>query len=235
MKIQVFDTEAQLASHVASLLAAKLEESLTIGFATGKTMVSIYEHLKLNPPRTIKARATMLDEYLGLRANDERSYAAFLNHHVFSPLHFPNSQIFLPQDLSDPIKASLSYEKAIHNLGGLDLQLLGIGLNGHVGLNEPGSSKESRTRVVKIAESTRVANQNEFSSLEEVPTQALTLGMATLREAKNLWLIANGEKKSEIILKFLKGEVSEDVPATLLRDHPGLTVFLDKNAAKKIS
>ncbi len=177
----------------------------------------------------------MLDEYLGLVAHDARTYAAFLDHHVFSPLQFPKTQIYLPQNLSSPQLASSAYEKTIQDLGGLDLQLLGIGLNGHVGLNEPGSPKSSRTRVVSIAESTRVANQNEFSSLDEVPTQALTLGMATLAEAKNLWLIANGEKKSDIILKFLKGEVSENVPATLLRDHPGLTVFLDKNSAKKLS
>jgi glucosamine-6-phosphate deaminase len=178
------------------------------------------------------ARAWMLDEYLGLPEGDHRSYASYLREKVFVPLEYPGELINLPRLASMAAQeAADEYEDRLRAAGGLGVQLLGIGHNGHLGLNEPGSSVNSRTRVVTIAESTRVANKDFFASLEEVPREAVTLGLGTLSEAKELWLLAIGLGKARIIQRMLEGAVSEDVPATLLRQHPGLKVFLDQEAA----
>ena len=232
MELKIFEDADSLARDVASRLRLKLESRLNVGFATGRTMDPVYVHLAARKPQMPLAQAWMLDEYLGLSAGDSRTYAHYLNERVFTPLEYPVQQINLPRlSMGNPQEAADEYEDRLRLAGGLDVQLLGIGHNGHVGLNEPGSSIHSRTRVVTIAESTRVANQSLFASLEEVPREALTLGLGTLNEAKELWLLAIGRGKAEIIKRFLEGEVTEDVPATLLRSHPGLRVFLDQEAA----
>jgi len=178
------------------------------------------------------ARGGMLDEYLGLPAGDARNYASYLRERVFNPLKYPVELINLPNlNGQPPQDAADEYEDRLRSAGGLDVQLLGIGHNGHVGLNEPGSSIHSRTRVVTIADSTRTANQSFFASLDEVPREAITLGIGTLLEARELWLLATGKGKAEVIKKFIEGDVTEDVPASLLKSHPGLRVFLDREAA----
>lgn len=232
MELKIFEDAGLLASEVARRLSKKLEAPVNVGFATGRTMDPLYASLLTKRPQMPLARVWMLDEYLGLSAGDERTYAHYLRERVFTPLDYPEQQINLPRlSMADPQEAADDYEDRLRTAGGLDVQLLGIGHNGHLGLNEPGSSIDSRTRVVTIAESTRVANQAFFSSLEEVPREALTLGLGTLNEARELWLLATGRGKADIIKRFLEGEVSENVPATLLRSHPGLRVFLDREAA----
>lgn len=232
MELKIYEDAALLASDVARRLSKKLESPLNVGFATGRTMDPLYASLLKKRPQMPLARVWMLDEYLGLSAGDARTYAHYLRERVFTPLDYPEAKINLPRlSLSNPQEAADDYEDRLRAAGGLDVQLLGIGHNGHLGLNEPGSSIDSRTRVVTIAESTRVANQGFFDSLNEVPREALTLGLGTLNEARELWLLATGRGKAEIIKRFLEGEVSESVPATLLRSHPGLHVFLDQEAA----
>ena len=232
MELKICEDADSLARDVARRLAHKLEKSLNVGFATGRTMDAVYAHLALKRPQMPLARVWMLDEYLGLPAGDARTYAHYLHVNVFAPLDYPAAKINLPNlSLSNPQEAADDYEDRLLAAGGLDVQLLGIGHNGHLGLNEPGSSIDSRARVVTIAESTRVANQGFFASLDEVPREALTLGLGTLNDAEELWLLAIGKGKAPIIKRFLEGEVSEDVPATLLRAHPGLQVFLDREAA----
>lgn len=232
MELKIFEDADSLAREVARRLAQKLEKSLNVGFATGRTMDPVYAHLAQKRPQMLLAKVWMLDEYLGLFPGDHRTYAYYLQEKVFTPLDYPAAKINLPRlSMANPQEAADDYEDRLRAAGGLDLQLLGIGHNGHLGLNEPGSSIDSRARVVTIAESTRVANQGFFASLDEVPREALTLGLGTLNEAKELWLLATGKGKAEIIKRFLEGEVSESVPATLLRAHRGLRVYLDEEAA----
>lgn len=234
MKIKRFQDSATLAQAVARELATRLSSTGSIGFATGRTMDPIYEALLELAPR-VSAQVWMLDEYLGLSAEDQRSYRYYLQTRVFKPLQVPPAQIHLPQlEVLAPEAAALAYEVELQRFGGLRLQLLGLGLNGHLGLNEPGSTLSERTRIVKIAEKTRVSNQSFFGSLSEVPTHALTLGLATLNDAQELWLIVSGAAKAEILQEVLEGPVTSRVPASLLRDHPGLIVFVDEAAASRL-
>ena len=210
----------------------KLQEIGLIGFATGRTMDPVYQALQQLAPFEIKAQASMLDEYVGLAADDSRSYRYYLQSRVFGPLGFLPKQIHLPKLEAMPAnEAAQDYERQVMSLGGLHVQLLGLGLNGHLGLNEPGSTVESRTRIVEIAEKTRLSNQSFFNSLEDVPKHALTLGLGTLHEAKELWLIVTGLSKAKILKDVLEGPRTTDVPASLLRDHIGLKIFVDTEAA----
>lgn len=232
MQVIHFSHANDLVQEVARRLSAKLQEDGLIGFATGRTMDPIYLALQELAPFEIKAQASMLDEYVGLVASDSRSYRYYLQTRVFAPLGLPKNKIHLPKLEEMPVnKAAQAYENQLMSLGGLRVQLLGLGLNGHVGLNEPGSTIDSRTRIVEIAEKTRISNQSFFNSLEDVPKEALTLGLGTLNEAQELWLIVTGLSKAKILKEVLEGPRTTDVPASLLRDHKGLKIFVDKEAA----
>jgi glucosamine-6-phosphate deaminase len=233
MDIKIYPTSSELAKSLAADLAQILSAPLNVGFATGRTMEPIYKVLRENFRGSPKAHGWILDEYLGLEAQDPQSYRFFLNQKVFLPLGFSESQVHFPNlEILKAHEAADDYEQQICKIGGLDLQLLGLGLNGHVGLNEPGSTVNSITRVVQIAQSTRLSNQEFFKSLESVPKEAITLGLSTLAQSKSLWLIATGESKAKIVKEILQDEISVDRPASLLRNHPGLVVHLDEAAAK---
>lgn len=238
MELTVAPSASALYAQLASRLSTVLREpGLQLGLATGTTMAPLYQAVvKLHGQLRPAASFWMLDEYLGLAVDDPRSYRSFLHQHLLA--HFPidkNQLEFPALERLAPAAAARDYDERLSRAGGLGVQLLGIGMNGHVGLNEPGSLPASRTRVVDIAESTRVSNQHEFGDLALVPTQALTLGLANLLEAKELWLIAVGERKAKIVARALEGRVSTDVPASLLRAHPGLRVFLDAAAASELT
>lgn len=233
MQFLEFSNANALAQEVAHRLSVKLQQNGLIGFATGRTMDPIYQSLQQLAPIQIKAQAAILDEYVGIPAGDTRSYRYYLQTRVFVPLGFPRDHIHLPKLEELPIhQAAADYESTLMSLGGIDLQLLGLGLNGHLGLNEPGSSIQSRTRIVQIAEKTRISNQSFFSSIDEVPNEALTIGLGTLNEARELWLIVTGSSKAKILKDVLEGPSTHDVPASLLREHRGLTVFVDSEAAR---
>ncbi len=235
MEIKVFKDLDRLATFLAQELAFKMSRPGNVGFAAGKTMDAIYAALRAHPPKEIKAHAWMLDEYLGLSPNDPQTFGSYLAHEVFAPLKIDSSMIHKFELVSQaPESAAKSYEEDLKRAGSLDLQLLGIGLNGHVGLNEPGSKSDSVTRVVEVAEKTRVANQSTFRSLEDVPKLAITMGIQTILNAKDIWLIATGEKKAEIIKRLVNEPPSSDLPASLLKHHSGFKLFLDESAAKFI-
>ena len=228
----IFKNSSELYRDLAAQLALRLQKPQQIGFATGKTMEPLYKELRQLAPFKVNATAWILDEYLGLSANHPQSYRYFLNELILNPLGFNPSSICFPALEELPLEqAVMEYEAKFKQTGGLDLQLLGLGTNGHVGLNEPGSDKESRTRVVEIAEATRISNSSYFDHLSEVPQKAMTLGMANLLETKELWLIVTGSKKTEIVRRVIEGEITQEVPASLLRKHPNLHVFLDQEAA----
>lgn len=235
MEIKVFKDLDVLAGFLGQELAHKLSRPGNVGFAAGKTMDAIYAALRAHPPKEIKAHAWMLDEYLGLSPNDPQTFGSYLTREVFAPLSYHPSMVHkFELGTQSPELAARSYEESLKRAGSLDLQLLGIGLNGHVGLNEPGSTSDSLTRVVDVAEDTRVANQSSFKRLEDVPRHAITMGIQTILNAKEIWLIATGEKKAEIIGRLVGEEPSTDLPASLLKRHPGFRLFLDESAARLI-
>jgi glucosamine-6-phosphate deaminase len=236
MKIQIFATKHELELDTASMIAQQLQQPGNLGFATGRTMEPIYAQLRALAPIEVKSDVWILDEYIGLNETHVQSYRYFLNQLVFEPLKVPRDKIhFPPLDQKEATEACQDYDNELRKHGGLTVQLLGLGLNGHIGLNEPGSKVNSPTRVVEIAEKTRLTNQSYFGALENVPTHAMTLGLEALNAARELWLIVTGKGKAEILQKVVEGEVTEQVPASLLRSHPGFRIFADTEAASLLS
>lgn len=233
MDLHIFHSTEELYKQLALRLAQKIQQALHIGFATGKTMEPLYAELRALAPMSVRATGWILDEYLGLKGDHPQTYRYFLNKFVFEPLSFPASQIsFPPLDECILDEAIRIYEERFQKQQGLDLQLLGLGLNGHVGLNEPGSQETDKTRIVEIAELTRKSNLVYFNELSEVPKSAMTFGLANLLQDKELWLIVTGSKKAEIVKRVIEGDISSEVPATILKKHRNLKIFLDPQAAQ---
>lgn len=211
-------------------IALELHRRLMVGgnfcFPTGRTMDPVYARLvELNqqtPVDPSRINAFMVDEYEGLPATDPRCYNAYLRERVLGPLGLVER--FYPMN-------EATYEALIQEKGGIDLQLLGLGLNGHIGFNEPGSSFASRTRRVAIAEATRVSNAPLFASLAEVPTHAVSIGIATIMDAKEVWVLASGASKAAIVAKLRETAVTEELPASVLKRHPKAMLYMDRAAS----
>ncbi len=238
MRLEVFDTAEAAAAAAAARLAACLgaRPSAVLGLATGATMEPVYAALRrrLREERLSLAQATSfnIDEYLGLGADDPQSYRATMNRLLFDDVDLPAARAHLPDGLAeDPEAEARRYEAAIAAAGGLDLQLLGLGRNGHVGFNEPGSPADSRTRVVALSAATREANARHFPAGAAVPSHAITLGIATLMEARALLMVVTGAAKRAPLARLLEGPPAPDCPASLLAGHPDFTVLADRAAA----
>ncbi|MBQ6357849.1 MAG: glucosamine-6-phosphate deaminase, partial [Clostridia bacterium] len=189
--------------------------------------------VRLNKAREISfkdASSFNLDEYVGLDDTHDQSYRYFMDHNLFDHIDIDKSRTRVPSgiDVSDPS----AYDKEIAAVGGVDLQLLGIGNNGHIGFNEPGTPFGSLTHVVELTESTREANKRFFKSIDEVPTHAVTMGVKTVMQARSIILMAIGPAKAPIMKEMLQGPVTEKVPASVLQLHPDVTVYMDFEAAK---
>ncbi|WP_282568702.1 glucosamine-6-phosphate deaminase [Arthrobacter sp. Helios] len=207
-----------------------------LGVATGSSPLSLYRALAQRRDELPPLRAFALDEYLGLPPGHPESYAEVVRREVVEPLGLDAGQVAVPDgSAADPEQAAADYEAAISAAGGVDVQILGIGNNGHLAFNEPGSPLDSRTRVVQLDESTRQANARFFSSLEDVPTQALTQGLGTIRAARSLVLLASGAAKAEALAAALQGPVTEQVPASILQLHPDVTILLADGAGSGLS
>ncbi|MBB5325600.1 glucosamine-6-phosphate deaminase [Anoxybacillus tepidamans] len=210
-----------------------------LGLATGETVLETYAAIvndyQQNQTSYRHIRTFNLDEYIGLAADHPNSYHYYMNEHLFRFIDIPMSQTYIPNGLADDIpEECIRYEKLIGQCGGIDLQILGIGRNGHIGFNEPGTSFDSTTHVVELAHSTRKANSRFFSSLEEVPTHAITMGIATIMKSRQIILLASGERKAHIMSQLLEGEVTPNIPASILKTHPNVTIIADKEALSLI-
>jgi glucosamine-6-phosphate deaminase len=170
-----------------------------------------------------------LDEYVGLPPGHPESYGAAVAREIAEPLGIPASQVHLPAE-THPER----YEPSIHDAGGIDVQLLGIGRNGHIGFNEPGSPFDSRTRITDLEDSTRIANARFFGSIEEVPRRSVTQGIATILEARRLIVLAFGAEKGEATAAAILGPLTESVPASAIRLHSDITWVLDTACASRI-
>lgn len=240
MEIKVFNTASEASEFVASeiLEQVKVSQNCQLGLATGRTMDAIYHKLVqmavTQKTDFSKVKTFAVDEYIGLSSGDCNSYEEYLKLHLLDQLNFRKSNIFIPATNSQEIdQCCLDYEAAIRDSGGIDLQLLGLGLNGHIGLNEPGSSVDSRTRVVALTSTTRNSNKVLFRK-DSVPVTAVTMGIGTILESKKCILIATGQTKAEIVQKVINGDVNSKIPATNLKQHPNLLIVLDVQAAKLI-
>ena len=212
----------------------KRKPNAILGGATGSTPLGLYAELvRLNKEGKISfkdASSFNLDEYVGLDGSHDQSYRYFMDHNLFDHIDIDKSRTRVPSgiDTSDPA----AYDKEIAAAGGVDLQLLGIGNNGHIGFNEPGTPFGSLTHIVELTESTREANKRFFASIDEVPTHAVTMGVKTVMQARSIILMAIGPAKAPIMKEMLQGPVTEKVPASVLQLHPDVTVYMDYEAAK---
>ena len=232
----------ELGKKAAGLVADEVKSNpkVVLGLATGGTPVGMYRELiKLHQEEGIdfsQASSFNLDEYVGLAATHPQSYRAYMQENLFDHINLPANKTHVPAGEAPDLQLEcVSYEEAIRQAGGVDIQVLGIGNNGHIGFNEPGSSADSTTRVVQLTESTIEANARYFASIEEVPTQAVSMGIKTILSAKKVVLLASGEAKAEAVRLMLEGEPTADVPASLLQLHPDVTVIVDEAAASQLT
>ncbi|MEC3980490.1 glucosamine-6-phosphate deaminase [Amycolatopsis sp. H20-H5] len=225
------------AGAVADLLAGKPDA--LIGVATGSSPLPVYAALtRLVGSGSLdvsRARICQLDEYIGLPAGHPESYRAVLEREVLRPLGLP-AGAFIGADgtAADLPRACADYEQALKTAGGVDLQLLGIGSDGHIGFNEPCSSFGSRTRVKTLTAQTRADNARFFDSPDEVPRHVITQGIATISEARHLVLVASGEAKAEAVALAVEGPLAAVVPASALQLHPHVSVIIDEAAASNL-
>ncbi|MBQ5910935.1 MAG: glucosamine-6-phosphate deaminase [Clostridia bacterium] len=232
MNYIVVDSYKELSRKAAQIIASvvTLKPDCVLGLATGSSPVGTYDRLtemyengELDFSRVTSVN---LDEYVGLDGSNDQSYRYFMNKNLFDRVNIDKSRTFVPNGLAaDPAAEGEAYDNHIKALGGIDIQLLGIGLDGHIGFNEPDSFFTKETHLVKLHESTIEANSRFFASRDEVPTTAITMGMGSIMQAKRVLLIANGAKKKEIMEKAFFGPITPEVPASILQMHPDVTVI----------
>ncbi|MGH2064499.1 glucosamine-6-phosphate deaminase [Aerococcus urinaeequi] len=234
MDIKVFDTAKKASKEVFHEFEQALASgATTFGLATGSTPEDLYEYLTSSDLDFSNATALNLDEYFGLPANHPESYATYMDKHLFSKKPF--KETFIPNGLATDVEAEIARYDALLDEHPIDLQILGIGQNAHIGFNEPGSSRHTKTQLVDLAESTIQANARFFDSIEDVPTKAFSMGLASILQAKRILLLAFGESKAQAAKDMVEGPVTEEVPASLLQEHPNVAVYLDRAAASLLN
>ncbi|MEO0293278.1 MAG: glucosamine-6-phosphate deaminase [candidate division WOR-3 bacterium] len=242
LKLIITSDYEEMSKLAAKLIAEEIKkrEQIVLGLATGNTPLGTYKELiRLHKEEGLDFSDVItfnLDEYLGLSPTDRRSYNFYMWENLFYEINIRRENVHIPRgDTSNPEEFCKWYEEEIKRVGGIDLQLLGIGRDGHIGFNEPGSSFSGRTRVKKLAEVTIRDNARFFDNkIEDVPHYAISMGIGTILEAEKIILIANGEHKAEICARFIEGPVTKQVPASSLQLHSDVTVILDKAAASRL-
>lgn len=224
----------QVADEVETLLRSG--EEVVLGLATGSTPLPLYKELirrhREEGLSFAKVTSFNLDEYEGIGRDNPRSYWAEMWENLFTHVDVDPEKVHVPPShFEDADQAAAEYEARIRDAGGIDWQLLGIGRDGHVGFNEPGSDEETRTRRVVLAAETREDAAETFGGLSQVPTHAMTMGVGTILEAKRIVLMARGSGKKEIVVEALTGDVGAHLPASYLRSHQNVGWFLDEGAA----
>jgi|SRR5579875_787360 len=237
MKIIEVKDYQEMSQKAAEYMIEKILQNpnIKLGLATGGTPVGTYQNLiadhRNNGTSYSGVTTFNLDEYIGLSGNNKNSYRYFMNEQLFNHIDINMKNTHIPQGDASDIEAECHrYEELLAKHHGVDLQILGIGRNGHIGFNEPGSSFESQTHVVDLTPSTIKANARFFNNMEEVPTKAITMGIATIMKSKEILLLVSGETKNEAMNQLINGPVSENFPASVLKKHPCVTIIADKAA-----
>ena len=236
MKFITVDSYEKLSRNAANIISAQviMKPDCVLGLATGSSPEGTYAQLikwfdkgDVDFSETISVN---LDEYVGLDGSHPQSYRYFMQEKFFNHINIKPENTFVPNGCAENLdKECEEYDARIKKLGGIDLQLLGIGLDGHIGFNEPSDAFDKCTHVVDLHESTIKANARFFESENEVPRQAVTMGMVSIMQAKKVLLIANGQKKKDILMKAFYGPVTPAVPASILQLHPDVTVIYSEN------
>ena len=234
MRILKKNTYEEMSVLAANLIGGQvlLKPNCVLGLATGSSPIGTYKTLVENYEKGIldfsRVQTVNLDEYCGLSGDNPNSYRYFMNHHLFDHINIDKANTHVPNGNAVDLEAeAIRYEKFIESIGGVDLQLLGIGHNGHIGFNEPTTYFPKDVHTVNLTESTINANSRLFERREDVPTQAITMGIGTIMKANKILLIA-GEDKTDIIEKSLYGKVTPEVPASVLQLHKDVTVIICK-------
>lgn len=241
MKILVvknYDEMSKVAAKELAEVISKKPESI-LGLATGGTPVRMYKELidmhKNEELDFSKVTTVNLDEYVGLSGEHDQSYRYFMDSNLFNHVNIRKEYTYVPNGLAEDMhQECVNYDKRIEELGGIDVQVLGIGSNGHIGFNEPSDTLSLGTHVTDLAESTIEANSRYFASKEEVPTKALTMGLGAIMKAKKILLMVSGESKAEIMDKVVNGKITTQVPASFLQMHKDVVLIIDEDAARKI-
>ena len=206
-----------------------------LGLATGSTPIGLYKNMKADYKTGFsysKCITFNLDEYVGLSGDNEQSYRYFMNKHLFNEKPFKAT--YVPNGKAEDLAAECRHYEEILANHPIDIQILGIGENAHIGFNEPGTPFDAPTQVVELTESTINANKRNFEKIEDVPTTAISMGIGSIMKSKKVILIAYGEAKAEAIANTINGDMTTDVPASVLQNHPDVTVIVDEEASKRL-
>lgn len=237
MRVIVMDDYEAMSLKAAELMAAQiiLKPDSVIGFATGSTPIGLYKHLvekyKAGELDFSKIKSVNLDEYMGMSKENDQSYRYYMNNNLFNHVNIDLANTYVPNGLAEDGDAECArYDELIRSLGGIDMQLLGIGNNGHIGFNEPAEHFPICSHCVDLTESTIQANTRFFEDPCQVPRQALTMGIGQIMQAQRVIVIASGTVKAEIVRKAFWGPVTPEVPASILQMHPDFTLVIDREA-----
>ncbi len=240
MEIVKVKNYEEMGEKACDLIVEKVNslDNPVLGLATGSTPEGMYQQMidsfQRNEVSFTKTTTFNLDEYVGLSGNNPNSYRFYMNDKLFKHIDLPANRAYLPNgDADDLQKECRDYETLMYKAEYIDVQVLGLGLNGHIGFNEPGTAFDSRTHIVDLDETTRKANARFFDSLDDVPKKAITMGIETIMESKKILLLVAGEKKAEAVYRLVNGETSEEFPASILQKHENVTLIADEEALSK--
>lgn len=239
IKVKDYEEMSEKAANIVIEHMKSLKRPV-IGFATGSTPIGLYNCLvkKYQQKEVSFKNATTfnLDEYVGLPKENKNSYHYYMHENLFQHVDIQPENVHIPNGMAEDLEQEcMTYDRLISK-NKIDIQILGLGLNGHIGFNEPGTSFKSRTHIVKLDQSTRKANARFFQSIDEVPTKAITMGIETIMESKKILLLVSGKKKADALARLLgNSDISEEFPASILRQHNDVTVIADEEALKKIN
>lgn len=233
MNVLIFENPEEATKAAFDILSKRLETGMkTIGLATGSTPLKLYEKLRNTKTDVSHVTTVNLDEYVGLEPTNPQSYNYYMNEELFKYMNFAATNV--PNGVAEDLqKECKRYEEILRNHP-VDLQILGMGPNGHIGFNEPGTSFDSVTHVAQLTPSTREANKRFFDKEEEVPTKAITMGISSIMSAKEIMMLAFGEGKAEAVRNMIEAPVTVDCPASVLQNHSNAIIILDEAAASKL-
>ncbi len=236
MKVIVTENYEEMSKKAAEIITelVKNNPNAILGLATGSSPIGTYKQMAVDCKNGVSyknVQTVNLDEYVGLTADHDQSYAYFMRTNLFDHLDIDQKNTNLPCGSAPDVKAECDRYNALLEEMKQDVQVLGIGSNGHIGFNEPGTSFDSVTHLVDLTESTIKDNSRMFASIDEVPRQALSMGIKNIMQAKSIIMVVSGKNKAEAVRRMVKGEITPDCPASVLQLHPFVTVVCDKDAA----
>ena len=240
MKVIVVKDYQAMSDLAAEIIAntIKANPNCTLGLATGSSPIGTYQNLvkdvKAGEISFKDVKTYNLDEYCGISRSHPQSYYYFMHDNLFNHVDIDEANVHIPAVSNDHLEEDCkTYNDMLHNAT-IDLQLLGIGGNGHIGFNEPGTSFEQETFIVKLTDKTRQDNKRFFNSIDEVPTHAITMGIKNIMQAKRILMLISGVNKADTVVKLLSGNITTDFPASVLNNHPDVTVIIDQDAYSKM-